>query len=113
MNKGLLEMRRRLTISDVVVEVHDARIPFTGRNSNFEYFHDSHILVLNKADLVGKNKDRKRIIEQLSDNGRIEVLYMNCKNAESSIHDKQNLMKLIIAKVAKIKKNPDEGYRYR
>ena len=60
--QGLHEMRRRLAASDVVIEVHDARIPFTGRNRNFEFFHENHILVLNKADCVEK-RDRQQIAE--------------------------------------------------
>ena len=48
-------MRKALIETDCVVEVHDARIPLTGRNINFQ--HDitgnkPHILVLNKKDLV-------------------------------------------------------------
>ena len=53
-------MRRRLASCDAVIEVHDARIPFTGRNRSFEFFHENHILVLNKADCVGK-QNRKLI----------------------------------------------------
>ena len=101
MIKGLRQMRKALIETDCVVEVHDARIPLTGRNVNFQ--HDitgnkPHILVLNKKDLVfnpgsdGKNhKDtekgrtdylqediRERILKHepnLSD-----VIFTNCKN---------------------------------
>ena len=102
MIKGLRQMRKALIETDCVVEVHDARIPLTGRNINFQ--HDitgnkPHILVLNKKDLVfnpgsdGKNhKDtekgrttdylqqdiRERILKHepnLSD-----VIFTNCKN---------------------------------
>merc|ERR1719278_766725 len=101
MIKGLRQMRKALIETDCVVEVHDARIPLTGQNINFQ--HDitgnkPHILVLNKKDLVfnpgsdGKNhKDtekgttdylqqdiRERILKHepnLSD-----VIFTNCKN---------------------------------
>ena len=62
MMKGLRQMRQVLLKTDCVIEVHDARIPFRGRNNNFR--HDitggkPHILVLNKKDLVFDYNGRK------------------------------------------------------
>ena len=68
MIKGLRQMRKALIETDCVVEVHDARIPLTGRNINFQ--HDitgnkPHILVLNKKDLVfNPGSDGKNHISQ-------------------------------------------------
>eukprot|EP00093_Oithona_nana_P007075 07075.XXX_386913_383306_1 [CDS] Oithona nana genome sequencing. len=92
MVKGLRQMRQVLLKTDCVIEVHDARIPFSGRNKNFR--HDitggkPHILVLNKKDLVFDYKNRKsqkyteeeirhKILEvepTLS-----EVIFSNCKD---------------------------------
>ncbi|KAL4713037.1 hypothetical protein ACJJTC_001091 [Scirpophaga incertulas] len=55
MNKGLKQMQRKLTSVDCVIEVHDARIPFTGRNPILTQTVTTakpHILVLNKRDLT-------------------------------------------------------------
>lgn len=52
-------MRKHVNRCDAVIEVHDARIPFTARNDKFDLLADKpRILVLNKGDLAGsKNKD--------------------------------------------------------
>ena len=63
MVKGLREMQHTLLKTDLIVEVHDARIPLSGRNVTFKKNitgHRPHILVLNKEDLAfGLNKGRK------------------------------------------------------
>jgi len=81
-------MRKALIETDCVIEVHDARIPLSGRNLTFQ--HDiagnkPHILVLNKKDLVFKKGSRyketdirQKILEQ---DGRLsEVIFTNCKD---------------------------------
>lgn len=47
-----------LKLIDVVVEILDARIPFSGRNPNFDDIikNKPRLLVLNKADLADKNR---------------------------------------------------------
>jgi len=53
MAKGMREMQRRLADCDCVVEVHDARLPFSGRNPKFDMLQPKpRLLVLNKADLT-------------------------------------------------------------
>ncbi len=55
MLKGLRQMQRALLETDCVIEVHDARIPMSGRNVNFKHSvigNRPHVLVLNKRDLV-------------------------------------------------------------
>lgn len=51
---GMRTMQKLMKTVDVVIEVHDARIPLTGRNNNFKAMTSakSHILVLNKVDLT-------------------------------------------------------------
>lgn len=36
MGKGLRQMQQKLKNVDCIVEVHDARIPFSGRNEEFK-----------------------------------------------------------------------------
>ncbi len=37
MDRGLRQMQRSLNEADCIIEVHDARIPFSGRNNNFKH----------------------------------------------------------------------------
>ncbi|KRX50063.1 Mitochondrial ribosome-associated GTPase 1 [Trichinella britovi] len=58
---GMKQMQAKVRLVDYVVEVHDARIPFTGRNQQFYrllYKGKPHLLLLNKADLISKSRVR-------------------------------------------------------
>jgi len=69
MHKGLKEMQRRILNVDCVVEVHDARIPLSGRNTTFKETITGvrpHILVLNKEDLIPK-EGRKEIVQKIKE----------------------------------------------
>ena len=52
-----------LKLIDVVVEILDARIPFSGRNPNFDNIirNKPRLLVLNKSDLADKNRTKQWI----------------------------------------------------
>lgn len=61
MSVQMAKMEGRLRSVDLIVEVHDARVPFTGRNPVFQdkfFTIRPHILVLNKRDLIDENKYR-------------------------------------------------------
>ncbi|XP_059048279.1 mitochondrial GTPase 1 [Achroia grisella] len=83
MNKGLKQMQRKLNSVDCVIEVHDARIPFTGRNPIFTNTLTGakpHILVLNKKDLTIKSLIPK-IRDQLKAEQNINnVVFTNSKD---------------------------------
>lgn len=83
MNKGLKQMQRKLNSVDCVIEVHDARIPFSGRNPIFTKTLTGakpHILVLNKKDLT-INSLIPKIKDQLSAEQNIEnVVFTNSKD---------------------------------
>jgi len=83
MHKGLRSMQRKMRDVDCVIEVHDARIPFSGRNLTFREVVGGarpHILVLNKADLV-PDKDLAAIRkESMRQSPHIsEVLFTDCR----------------------------------
>ena len=92
MMKGLRQMRKCLKETDCVIEVHDARIPFSGRNSTFKNDitgNRPHILVLNKKDLVfGARAKSEGTYQEESVKERIlsaeptlsDVIFTNCKN---------------------------------
>lgn len=83
MNKGIKQMQRKLNSVDCVVEVHDSRIPFTGRNPLFTSTMigaKPHILVLNKKDLTTQSLIPK-VKDQLKAEYSIQnVVYTNCKD---------------------------------
>ena len=92
MIKGLRQMRKSLKETDCVIEVHDARIPLSGRNSTFKNDitgNRPHILVLNKKDLVfGARTKSKGTYQEEAVKERIlsaepslsDVIFTNCKN---------------------------------
>lgn len=86
MGKGLKQMQQKVKSIDCIIEVHDARIPFSGRNPEFQQTIAGgvkpHILVLNKKDLIS-NKDQKYITRALKDEERLEhVIFTNCKDQQ-------------------------------
>lgn len=90
MGKGLKSMQHKLRSIDCIIEVHDARIPLSGRNTEFKRTISGikpHILVLNKADLIPR-KSIPPIKDKLSlDHGN--VIFTNCKD-----HNCQGVRKL-------------------
>lgn len=78
MHKGIDRMQARLKDIDCIIEVHDARIPFSGRDSKFRSFMQQrpHILLLNKCDLVEEKDIRElQIIEKLQREG-VHVVFL-------------------------------------
>lgn len=81
MDKSFNKMQAKIKQVDCVLEVHDARIPFSGRNPNFVnrlVGQKPHILVLNKRDLVN-NKTLATVRKNLQ--GEVEhVIFTNSKH---------------------------------
>ncbi|XP_049591693.1 mitochondrial ribosome-associated GTPase 1 [Syngnathus scovelli] len=79
MAKGLKQMRASLKGVDCIIEIHDARIPFSGRNPVFQETMDvkPHLLVLNKMDLADLSK-KQRILKELGRSGVKNVLFTDC-----------------------------------
>ena len=57
---GTLHFQDKLTKVDMVLEVRDARIPFSSANPELEKLvhHKHRLLVLNKADLAAPDKQQ-------------------------------------------------------
>ncbi|XP_072534418.1 mitochondrial ribosome-associated GTPase 1 [Salminus brasiliensis] len=79
MAKGLKQMRASLKKVDCIIEIHDARIPFSGRNPLFQENLDvrPHLLVLNKMDLTDTSK-KLAVLKQLERDGVKNVLFTDC-----------------------------------
>ncbi|XP_055933400.1 mitochondrial GTPase 1-like [Argiope bruennichi] len=81
MYKGVLQMQAKLAVVDCILEVHDARIPFSGRNPKFYSMLTAvkpHILVLNKSDLIEPSLKKKITVELQKTNVQ-NVLFTDCK----------------------------------
>ncbi|XP_015593637.1 mitochondrial GTPase 1 [Cephus cinctus] len=79
MSRGLKQMQQRLKTVDCIIEVHDARVPISGRCHEFNHTITGlkpHIFVLNKKDLADQNYNDK-IIEKLNFEGISNVLFTN------------------------------------
>ncbi|XP_065153015.1 mitochondrial ribosome-associated GTPase 1 [Paramisgurnus dabryanus] len=79
MAKGIKQMRATLRKVDCIIEIHDARIPFSGRNPLFQESLDvrPHLLILNKMDLADTSK-KQSILKQLEREGVRNVLFTDC-----------------------------------
>ncbi|XP_076069582.1 mitochondrial ribosome-associated GTPase 1 isoform X2 [Oratosquilla oratoria] len=87
MARGLKDMQKKLKDVDCIIEVHDARIPLSGRNP---FFHSAlglsvmkpHILVMNKMDLADM-RFQNNIYKHYKKEGVNEVIFANCKHPDS------------------------------
>lgn len=83
MGKGMKQMQQKLKSIDCIIEVHDARIPLSGRNPDFKYSISGlkpHILVLNKMDLADTSYKQK-VEEKIKREQNIsKIFYTNCKD---------------------------------
>lgn len=87
MGKGMRQMQQKLKSVDCIIEVHDSRIPLTGRNPEFRHTIGGikpHILVLNKKDLGCKDKSVYNSVAKKiqGTEGIHHVLYTNCKDQQ-------------------------------
>lgn len=82
MGKGMKQMERNLKNVDCLIEVHDARVPVSGRYADFKKTLcglKPHILVLNKVDLA----DRTYLLSalhRLNDQGIRNIVETNLKD---------------------------------
>ena len=84
MHKGLGQIQRRMADVDCVLEVHDARVPFSGRNLTFrENLNKSrpHILLLNKHDLFPED-EKEKVRKELMNGSVSDVIWTNCKDRD-------------------------------
>ena len=98
MHKGLEKMQARLKDIDCVIEIHDARIPFSGRDMQFRTFIQlrPHILLLNKADLADRDKLHDlKIVEKLQDQGVDTVFFTDLRQFEKSNVLKKKILPMV------------------
>jgi len=83
MNRGLKKMQSRLGRVDCFLEVHDARIPFSGRNPQFYEKLTAirpHVVVFNKSDLADSSMNEEiRHYLMLNEPHLADVIWTNSK----------------------------------
>ncbi|XP_014838031.1 PREDICTED: mitochondrial ribosome-associated GTPase 1 isoform X2 [Poecilia mexicana] len=72
-------MKANLKNVDCILEIHDARIPLSGRNPIFQDTLNvrPHLLVLNKMDLADLS-NKQKILKKLENDGVRNVLFTDC-----------------------------------
>lgn len=81
MSKGLRQMQQQLKNIDCIIEVHDARVPISGRYVDFSKTLTTlkpHILVLSKLDLAD-DKCKESIISTLNRERLSNIIFTNLK----------------------------------
>jgi len=93
-------MKARVHRMDAVVEVHDCRIPSSGRNNllaNLGLAFKPHVLVMNKKDMLSEeqcfsvNKTLLNRCENLK-----HILWTNCKNQSTNVKAFLQLKEILI-----------------
>ncbi|XP_071567717.1 phosphatidylglycerophosphatase and protein-tyrosine phosphatase 1 isoform X3 [Temnothorax nylanderi] len=82
MTKGLKQMQQRLKNIDCIIEVHDARVPVSGRYADFSRTLTGlkpHIFVLSKRDLAD-TRHKSSIVSTLNREGLSNVIFANLKD---------------------------------
>ncbi|KAK4472337.1 hypothetical protein MN116_003600 [Schistosoma mekongi] len=73
MRKGMNTIQSKMPLVDVIIEVHDARIPFSGRPEFFQKFELTRptILLMNKIDLAEPIGDQQTYMNRIVEESRI------------------------------------------
>ena len=98
MHRGLEQMQARLKDIDCVIEIHDARIPFSGRDTQFRSFIEMrpHILLLNKADLADSQKLAElQTADKLKAQGVDSVFFTDLRQFEKSNILRKNILPMV------------------
>ena len=104
MKKGLDKIHSSLRFTDAVLEVHDARIPFSGRHPELKSILQlrPHLLVLNKKDRADLDLNRQALVtKQLKSEGIDNFLYMNCSSEKVLTYIKKKLVPMMLEEIEK------------
>lgn len=99
------DLEESLSRVDGIIEVHDARIPHSGRNPQFYQRlvggHKPHVLLLNKADLADPTYADKSVQCIQSEQANIEVIHTSLATI-----DVKELNKIVARLFHQILENP-------
>lgn len=100
MRKGLDQIQSSLRNIDAILEVHDARIPFSGRNSQLREVINirPHVLILNKCDLADLSR-KQEILEKLKAEGVNNIQFTSCVGKSIIKHVKTEIIPMMLKDV--------------
>lgn len=98
MKKADREIKEKLKLIDTVIEVLDARVPYSSRNPDIKNYtrNKEHIIVLNKSDLADPKETEKWISKLQAEEGVSKVITYNAldqnnrKKIVKAINDTNN-----------------------
>lgn len=113
MTKGLKQMQQRLKNIDCILEVHDARVPISGRYADFSRTLTGlkpHIFILNKKDLAD-TRHTKSIVATLNREGLSNIIFTNLKNQRcGGMKQILPLAKKLISNSQRYNRTQEESY---
>ncbi|KMQ90077.1 mitochondrial gtpase 1-like protein [Lasius niger] len=113
MTKGLKKMQQQLKNVDCILEVHDARVPISGRYADFSRTLTGlkpHILVLSKKDLAD-TKYSESIVSTLNREGLSNIIFTNLKDEQCKDMKKiLPLAKKLISNSTRYNRTEEESY---
>lgn len=101
MKRGVDQIQSALHDIDAVIEVHDARIPFSGRNSQLrEVVHiRPHLMLLNKSDLADLSR-KDDILRKLKEvEGVNNVHFSNCSSKHILKDIRNNVIPILMKEI--------------
>lgn len=96
MAKTKREIKERLSLIDIVLEVIDARIPFSSKNTDIDELikNKPRILIMTKLDLCDKNKTQKWISYYEEKGYKVVTLdLLNNPNLDNIYNETNNILK--------------------
>ena len=92
--KAERQLKEKLNLCDVVIEVLDARIPFSSIYNNIESLLGGkpRLVLLNKADLVDR-AELKLFVDKIKEKSKMPVMITDAKNSK----DLQPIVKKVLA----------------
>lgn len=87
MSKAINRMQASFKDTDCIVEIHDARIPVSGRNPKFSDMIKlrPHVLLLNKVDLCDSSLKNKTVATLQQKYGVENILFTNSSEFKSNV----------------------------
>lgn len=111
MNKAKNQVQERLKLVDVVIEIVDARLPYSSRNPMLDSIinNKKRVVILNKADLADEKMSKKW--QEYFQKQDISTYIVDSKHANNMNSLINNIKKEVQAKIDKYKKAGVRNYR--
>lgn len=106
------DMQRKLKLVDCILELHDARVPLSGRNPHFVSMLAAikpHVLLLNKADLADPSA-KDTVLQRLRNEGTQHAVHIRSTEPSRNVNKIVPLVADLIRR--SVRYNRQEEYDY-